>query len=100
MNNSDVSRIKNSPEFQSLLSERRKLSIPISLTIIVSYFGFVLLVAFDPALLGKTFGDSHVSIGIYAGLLLLLLSFALTVIYVRVSDGKIAELQKKIQNNS
>ena len=99
MNDSDVSKIKNSPEFKSLLLERRRLALPISAIIILSYFGFVLMVAFDPAALGKTFGDSHVSIGIYAGLLLLLLSFILTVVYVRIADGKIARLQKQIQDN-
>ena len=94
----DTKTIIESAEFQALLKARRRLAIPIVSIIIIAYFGFIFLVAFKPSVLGYTFGESHVSIGIYAGLALLLLSFVLTAAYLRLSDGPIADLQKKIQD--
>lgn len=91
-------QIMNSIEFKELIAARRKLSVSITVLSIVTYFVFILLVAFDPAFLGKTIGESKVSIGIYAGLGLLVFSFLLTGIYQKVSDGRIAELQKRLRN--
>lgn len=98
MNDIDTETIIHSSEFKSLLKARRRLAAPIAAAIITTYFGFVLLVAFKPSILGQTLGEGHISIGIYAGLSLLLLSFVLTVIYIRLSDGAIALLQKQIQD--
>jgi uncharacterized membrane protein (DUF485 family) len=89
-------QILNSPEFKELIAERRKLSLPIIAVITIAYFGFILLVAFKPELLGQAIGSSKVSLGIVAGLGLLILSFLLTAVYMRLSDGKVAELQNKI----
>lgn len=98
MNDIDAEKVIDSPEFKALLKARYRLALPIAATIITAYFGFILMVAFKPSALGITIGGGHVSIGIYAGLALLLLSFALTAIYIRLSDGDIATLQKKIQD--
>lgn len=86
-----------SPEFKALVRARRKLWIPTVVIIIAAYFGFILCIAFDPALLGHTIGNGNVSIGIYIGLGLLLLSFILTAIYLKVSSGTITDLQEKIR---
>ncbi len=98
MSDNNPTTIIQSPEFRALLAARRKLAVPISAIIIACYFGFILLVAFRPSALGYTPGGGHVSIGIYAGLGLLLLSFVLTAVYVRLSDRMVAPLQKDIQN--
>lgn len=97
MDHHQAHAIRQMPEFIALTSARRKLSVPIVFTIITAYFGFVLLIAFDPQFLGKTIGDSKVSIGIYAGLGLLVLSFALTVIYLRLSQLYIQPLQEQLR---
>ena len=92
-----ITEITNSPEFKALLKARKKLSTFIVSIIIPAYFGFVLLIAYSPETLGKTLGDNPVSIGIYAGLALLVLSFLLTAIYLKVSNGKITQLQHELR---
>lgn len=94
----DPHTVIHSPEFKALLKARRQLAVPISAVIIACYFGFILLVAFKPSVLGITLGGGYVSIGIYAGLGLLLLSFILTAVYVRLSERTVARLQNDIQN--
>ena len=91
-------QILNSAEFKQLIVERRKLSLPVVFTITVAYFAFILMIAFDPAVLGQTIGGGKVSIGIYLGLGLLLLSLFLTYLYLRLSNGKVAELQQAVRN--
>lgn len=91
-------QVLNSVEFKELIKARRKLALSIVATIIVTYFGFILMIAFDPVALGTTVGSGTVSIGIYLGLALLVLAFLLTAIYLRVSDGRIEELQQKIRH--
>lgn len=94
----DTKAVIQSPEFKSLLKARARLSLTIAGTIIVTYFGFILLVAFAPSLLGKTLNGSVISIGIYTGLFLLILSFVLTATYIWLSEKTIAKTQKQIQD--
>jgi uncharacterized membrane protein (DUF485 family) len=92
-----IDDIINSSEFKDLLKARKQLSSYIVGIIIPAYFGFVLLIAFSPNTLGTTFGDSPVSVGIYAGLALLVLSFLLTAVYLKISNGKITQLQNELR---
>jgi len=91
-------QILESPEFRALVHERRRLWVPVVTTIICAYFGFISLVAFAPTLLGLTFGTHTVSIGIYAGLALLVLGFLLTAIYLKLSNGRINTLLEDIRH--
>ena len=93
-----TNEVINSVEFRELIAARRKLSLSIVGTIIIAYFGFILMIAFDPSALGKTIGEGTVSIGIYLGLALLVLAFLLTAVYMRVSGGRIAQLQEIIRH--
>lgn len=98
MDHNDIIKIRDSAEFQALVKARRQLTLATALTIIIAYFGYISLVAFRPDLLGTVVGEGSVSIGIYIGIALLVLGFALTAIYSKISEGQIAELQKEIQN--
>lgn len=96
--NIDTETIIHSPEFKSLLKKRRQLSISVAATMIATYFGFILIVAFKPSILAITFGNSIISVGIYAGLFLLILGFVLTALYIQKSNKFIDPLQKEIQD--
>ena len=97
MNEPLTNDIIQSTEFKELLKARKKLSSFIVGVMIPAYFGFVLLIAFSPDTLAKTFGDSPVSIGIYGGLVLLVISFLLTLFYYKSSNGKITQLQNELR---
>ncbi|MDO9055308.1 MAG: DUF485 domain-containing protein, partial [Sulfuricurvum sp.] len=45
-----VDRIKNDPDFLQLTRERSKFAWTLTIVMLVIYFGFVLVIAFDPAL--------------------------------------------------
>ncbi|HEX2044441.1 MAG TPA: DUF485 domain-containing protein [Gaiellaceae bacterium] len=62
---------------------RRRLRVALILTaaMLVVYFAFILLIAFDKELLGRTLTDG-LSLGILLGVLVVLATWALTWIYV------------------
>lgn len=73
--------------FVQLVSRRRRVSVALSLVMLASYFAFILLIAFKPALLGVPIAEgSPITWGIPVGLGLILLAMALTGIYVRLSN--------------
>lgn len=97
MNDPITTEIIQSPEFKDLLTARKKLSSYIVAVIIPAYFGFVLLIAFSPSTLATTLGNSPVTLAIYGGIALLIISFLLTAIYLKISNGKITQLQNELR---
>jgi uncharacterized membrane protein (DUF485 family) len=69
-------------ELAALSRRRWRIAGVLSAIMIVGYFGFILLVAFDKSTAGTLIGGT-VSIGIVLGASVILLAPLLTVIYVR-----------------
>ncbi|MCC6317954.1 MAG: DUF485 domain-containing protein [Gemmatimonadaceae bacterium] len=63
---------------------RRRLRLAATLTaaMVVIYFGFILLIAFDKPMMGRLIGRG-LSVGIVAGALVIVASWILTWVYVR-----------------
>jgi len=81
----------------ALLSRQRwRIAIALSLIVVVVYFGFVLLVAFDKPLVGRLLAPG-LSVGILLGALVIVASWIVTWIYVRWAndhlDRRIGELR-------
>jgi uncharacterized membrane protein (DUF485 family) len=77
-------RIRENPKFQALVTKRNKFSIVMSVLMIVAYYGYILLIAFDkPFLATKLSAGAVTSIGIPIGLGVILFTIVITWIYVR-----------------
>jgi len=93
-----VDRIKNDPDFLKLVSERSRFAWILTIIMLVIYFGFVLIIAFDPSFLGTPlFEGSVTTIGIPIGVGVILSAFILTGIYVRRANGEFDELTRRIK---
>ncbi len=93
-----VDRIKNDPDFLKLVSERSRFAWILTIIMLVIYFGFVLVIAFDPSFLGTPlFEGSVTTIGIPIGVGVILSAFILTGIYVRRANGEFDELTRRIK---
>lgn len=92
------SKIVNLPEYQELLARRRQLNRPLVLVILIAYFGFILALAFDPKFLSIRVGEGVTTLGIVLGLVLIILTFAITGIFIHQTDGKISALLETIRN--
>ncbi|DAB38029.1 MAG: hypothetical protein A2552_00625 [Sulfuricurvum sp. RIFOXYD2_FULL_44_160] len=93
-----VDRIKNDPDFLQLTRVRSKFAWTLTIVMLVIYFGFVLVIAFDPALLGTPLSEGSVTtVGIPVGVGVILSAFILTGIYVRRANTEFDELTAKIK---
>jgi len=93
-----VDRIKNDPDFLQLTRVRSKFAWTLTIIMLVIYFGFVLVIAFDPALLGTPLSEGSVTtVGIPVGVGVIISAFILTGIYVRRANGEFDALTAKIK---
>lgn len=81
------------PEYHTLIRKRAKLVWPLLLLTVLSYVGFILIIAFAPSALGRPVVEGGViSIGILLGLALIVLNFVITLLYVRGANRTIEPL--------
>lgn len=90
-------RIDRDPRFHALARRRSLLGWGLSAAVLVAYYAFVLAIAFAPELLAAPLGpDTVLTVGIIAGLAVIVMSVGLTGIYVwranRTFDGLNAEI--------
>jgi uncharacterized membrane protein (DUF485 family) len=83
MNEDIYEQVKGNQKFYQLVVSRSRLAWGLSSIIFVVYFSFILLIAFAPDFLGRPISEgSFITIGIPVGVLIIVLSFVLTGIYV------------------
>ena len=65
---------------------------------LVAYFGYVALIAFDKAVLARPIGGGVTSLGIPVGVGVILLAIVLTGIYVRRANSEFDPLVKALRD--
>lgn len=76
-------RIRSNPKFQAFVGKRNTYSIIMTILIMIAYFGYILLIAFDKSFLAQKLGGGVTSIGIPLGVGVILFTIVLTWIYVK-----------------
>lgn len=94
-----VDHILSNPKYQELVSKRSRFAWALSIVILVVYYAFVLVIAFEPALLGAKIGDGVISVGIPVGIGIIVLSFILTGVYVKRANSEFEALTQDIKNS-
>jgi len=89
-------RIRQHPKFAELVARRTRFALVLSLVVLVPYYSFMMVVAFNPAILHKTLGDSVITIAWPLGALLVIGSWLLTGIYIRRANGEFDELTQDV----
>ncbi|MDH0301644.1 MULTISPECIES: DUF485 domain-containing protein [unclassified Pseudomonas] len=92
-----IDSISNHPAFVQLIRRKRRLNGTLTLAMLVAYYGFVLLVAFAPGVLGQSLSGGVTSVGMLVGVLMVLLSFALTGIYMHRANRVIDPLNEVVR---
>lgn len=76
-------KIRSNPKFTQLVHTRSRYAWMLALTVLVIFYGFILVVAFNPALMGVRLGDgSMVTSGAVVIFLMFLFFWGLTALYV------------------
>lgn len=93
-----VERIVQTPEFQQLVHERTRFAWTLTILMLVVYFGFIGLIAFDKSLLAVKVGGTA-SLGLFAGVFVILFAFALTGVYVARANTRFDALSAALKRS-
>jgi uncharacterized membrane protein (DUF485 family) len=89
-------RIRQNPKFADLVARRTRFALVLSLFVLVPYYSFMMVVAFNPKVLHQTLGDGVTTIAWPLGALLVVGSWLLTGIYIRRANGEFDELTQDV----
>ena len=92
-----VRRIETNPHYIELVRDRTRFGWLLTLAMLVVYYGFILLVAFNKELLSRPVGDGVMTLGIPIGLFVIVFTVIITGIYVRHANGRYDELTAAIK---
>ena len=92
-----VARITANPKYEKLVRMRSSYSITMTILVMVIYYGYILLIAFDKEFLAQKLGAGMVtSIGIPMGVGVIVLTILITNIYVRRANTEFDDLNAEI----
>jgi uncharacterized membrane protein (DUF485 family) len=95
-----VQRIKANPKYQKLVSMRSTFGWTLAAMMLVVFYGYILLIAFDKELLAQKIGSGVMTWGIPIGLFVIVFTVVITGIYVQranqVFDNLTAEIRKEV----
>ena len=90
-------RIQHNPRFQELVKKRERFAWLLSAAMLGLYLIFILLIAFEPALLGTPLSAGNsITWGIPLGVGLIVSAFVLTGLYVKRANGEFDQLTQQI----
>ena len=88
-------KIRSNPKFAELTQKRTEFGVQLSILMLLIYYGFILIVAFAPSVLGiPIYGV--VTLGIPIGVFIIVAAFVLTGIYVRRANSEFDGLTRQI----
>lgn len=90
-------RIASHPRYQELKARRTRFGWWLTGLMMVVYYGFILLVAFDKELLSQRIGAGVMTLGMPIGLGVILFTIVITGIYVRRANSEFDDLTEEIR---
>ncbi|WP_194715791.1 DUF485 domain-containing protein [Noviherbaspirillum soli] len=95
-----VERIKSNASYHRLVTTRSRYSWTLAVIMLIVYYGYILLIAFNKDLLAKRLGDGVMTWGIPIGLFVIVFTVVITGIYVRRANGQFDDLTADIREKA
>jgi uncharacterized membrane protein (DUF485 family) len=93
-----VDKVKNNPKYVELVRSRSLWGWILSLLVMIIYYGFILVIAFNKELLAQPlYEGTIITMGIPVGVAVIVASFLLTGLYVWRANSKFDDLTKQIK---
>lgn len=92
-----VQRIESNPKYHQLVSKRSAYGWTLTLLVMVVYYGYIALIAFDKEVLAARIGNGVMTWGIPVGLFVIVFTVAVTGIYVWRANSEFDELTADIR---
>ena len=91
-----TTRIANHPKYQELKAKRTSFGMWLTLAMMVVYYGFILLVAFNKPFLATRLGAGVMTYAIPIGFGVIVFTVVITAIYVRRANSEYDSLAEQI----
>jgi cation/acetate symporter len=90
-------RMRSNPKFQELIVTRGRFAWTLSIIVLTLFYGFVMAVAFSPAVLGQPVGEgAMLTVGVAAEFCLFIFFWALSALYVKRANGEFDRLTEQV----
>ena len=96
MSDSIVAKIEANPKYRELRDKRNAFGWTLTLLMLIVYFGYIALIAFNKPFLAQPIGNGVTTIGIPIGLGVIIFTIVITGIYVRRANGEYDRLTAEI----
>ena len=91
-----VARIQANPKYQELRSKRSSFGWWLTLLMLVVYFGYISLIAWNKPFLSQPIGAGVTTIGVPIGMGVIIFTIVITGIYVRRANSEFDRLTREI----
>lgn len=100
MEHSKAHRIANNPKYIKLVQTRSRFSWTLTAIMMLAYYGYIYLVAFNKEFLARPIGDSVITVSIPLGIGLIIFTILITGLYVRRANSEFDRLNDEIVTES
>ena len=91
-----IQKILKNPKYHERKNKRSRFGWWLTLAMMIVYYGFITLVAFDKDFLAKPLGAGVMSLGIPVGFGVIVFTIVITAIYVKRANSEFDELSSEI----
>ncbi len=92
-----VTKIQSNPKYLELRSKRNRLGLVLTVLMLLVYYGYVALIAFDKEFLAQPLSSSGVTtLGIPIALFVIVFTVAITLFYIRRANNEFDQLTQQI----
>ncbi|MBK6868229.1 MAG: DUF485 domain-containing protein [Burkholderiales bacterium] len=91
-----VARIQRNPKYQELKSRRNRFGWTLAILMLVVYYGYIALIAFDKEFLAQPMGSGVTTIGIPIGMAVIVFTIVIVGVYVRRANSEYDALTREI----
>jgi uncharacterized membrane protein (DUF485 family) len=91
-----TARILDNPKYRALRARRTRFGWFLTVCMLVAYYGYIALIAFDKQALARPIGDGVTSLGIPVGIGLIVFTVLITAVYVRRANTEFDRLTREL----
>lgn len=97
MTDTVVTKIQRNPKYAELRSKRNRLGLVLTVLMLLVYYGYVALIAFDKEFLAQPLNSTGVTtLGIPIALFVIVFTVAITLFYIRRANNEFDQLTQQI----
>ena len=97
MSSAMYERMRANPKFQELVARRGRFAWTLAFIVLAMFYGFVMVVAFNPKMIGAPVAEGSMwTVGIAFGLLMFIGFWLMTAFYVHKANGEFDNISQEV----